>query len=82
MKKLFIMEACLLFVLRTTFINFRGKMFLKKILHFQVTMTFCVQTTYFRMGSDIYQEEGLAMGSPLLQVLANIYMKYFEDWHH
>ena len=29
-------------------------------------LTFCVETTYFRMGSNIYhQEEGLAMGSPI-----------------
>ena len=43
-------------------------------------LTFCVETTYFGMGSDIYQqEEGLAMGLPLSPVLANIYMKYFEE---
>ena len=43
-------------------------------------LTFCVKTTYFGMGSDIYrQEEGLAMGSPLSPVLANIYMEYFEE---
>ena len=42
--------------------------------------TFCVETTYFGMGSDIYrQEEGLAMSSPLSPVLANIYMEYFEE---
>ena len=42
--------------------------------------TFCVETTYFGMGSNIYrQEEGLAMGSPLSPVLANIYMEYFEE---
>ena len=36
-------------------------------------LTFCVETTYFGMGSNIYQqEEGLAMGSPLSPVLANI----------
>ena len=43
-------------------------------------LTFCVETSYFGMGSDIYwQEEGLAMGSPLSPVLANIYMEYFEE---
>ena len=32
------------------------------------------------MGNDVYrQEEGLAMGSPLSSVMANIYMEYFED---
>ena len=43
-------------------------------------LTFHLETTYFRMGSDIYrQEEGLAMGSPLSLVLANLYMEYFEE---
>ena len=43
-------------------------------------LTFCVETTYFGMGSDIYrQEEELAMVSPLSPVLANIYMEYFEE---
>ena len=43
-------------------------------------LTFCLETTYFGMGSDIYrQEEGLAMGSPLSPVLANIYMEYIEE---
>ena len=40
-------------------------------------LTFSVETTYFGMRSDIYyQEEGLAMGSPLSPALANIYMEY------
>ena len=39
-------------------------------------LIFCAETTYFRMGSDIYrQEEGVAMGSPLSPELANIYME-------
>ena len=43
-------------------------------------LTFCVETTYFQMASDIYQqEEGLTMGSPLSPVLANIFMEYFEE---
>ena len=42
-------------------------------------LTFCVETTDFGMGSDIYRLEGLAMGSPLSPVLTNIYMKYFEE---
>ena len=41
-------------------------------------LTFYVATTYFGMGSDIYRQ-GLAMGSPLSLVLANIYMEYFEE---
>ena len=43
-------------------------------------LTFCEETTYFGIVSDIYQqEEGLAMGSPLSPVLANIYKEYFEE---
>ena len=42
-------------------------------------LTFYVVTTYFVMGTDIYQQEGLAMDSPLSPVLANIYMEYFEE---
>ena len=43
-------------------------------------LTFCVETTYFGMGSDIYrQEAGLDMGSPLSPELADIYMEYFEE---
>ena len=42
-------------------------------------LTFCVETTYFGMGSDIYwKKEGLAMGSPLSQVLTNIYLENFK----
>ena len=42
-------------------------------------LTFCVETIYFGMGSDIYRQERLAMGSPLSPVLANVYMEYFEE---
>ena len=43
-------------------------------------LTFCVETTYFGMEADIYrQDEGLAMGSPLSPVLANLYKEYFEE---
>ena len=42
-------------------------------------LTFCVETTYFGMRSDLYRQEGLAMGSPLSPVLANTYMEYFEE---
>ena len=42
-------------------------------------LTFCVETTYFGMGSEIYRQEGLAMGAPLSSVLANIHIEYFEE---
>ena len=43
-------------------------------------LTFCAETTYFGMGSDIcWQEEWLVMGSQLSPVLANIYVEYFEE---
>ena len=41
-------------------------------------LTSCVETTYFEMGSDIYQQEGgLAMCSPLSPVVTCIDMEYF-----
>ena len=43
-------------------------------------LTFCVETTYFGMGSDIYrQEEGLSVRSPLSPVLTNVFMEYFKE---
>ena len=42
-------------------------------------MLTCVATTFIGMGSDIYQQEGLAMNSSLSPVLANIYMEYFKE---
>ena len=44
-------------------------------------LTFCVEKTYFGMGSNIYRQEGLAMGLPLSPVLANIYMEYAEEMY-
>ena len=52
----------------------------KNIYNLIKILTFNVETTYFGIGSDIYQqEEGLAMGLPLSPVLANIYKEYFEE---
>ena len=43
-------------------------------------LTFCVEATYFGIGSDIYRhEEGLTMSSSSLPVLANIIMRYLEE---
>ena len=43
-------------------------------------LTFCVETSYLGMGFDISrEEEGMAMGSPLSPVLANLYMESFEE---
>ena len=42
-------------------------------------LTLFVETTYFGIGSDIYRQEGLAIGSPLSPTLQNIYMEYFEE---
>ena len=44
-----------------------------------VMLTICVETTYFRIESDIYWREGLAIGLPLSSVLVKIYMEYFEE---
>ena len=39
-------------------------------------LTFCVETTYFGMKSDVYQqEEVLAIGLPLSPEMTNIYME-------
>ena len=43
-------------------------------------LAFCVKTTYFGIGTDIYiQKEGLAKGLPLSPVLAYKFMEYFEE---
>ena len=43
-------------------------------------LTFCVETSYFGMGSYIYQQkEGLTMGSPMSLVLANACIEYFQE---
>ena len=40
----------------------------------------CLTTTYFQFGGDFYEKvEGVAMGSPLSPVVANIYMQDFEQ---
>ena len=45
-------------------------------------LTFCLKTTYFKMESDIYQqEEVLATGSLLSPELANVYMNTLKKWH-
>ena len=39
-------------------------------------LTICVQTIYFQVGSNIYQqEEDLAMGASLSVVMTNIYLE-------
>ena len=38
-------------------------------------LTFCAEITYFGIGSDIYRQEGLAMGSPLSPVSVNVYFE-------
>ena len=44
-------------------------------------LTFCVEMTYFGMGSDIYWQEGLAMGSALLPVLETYTWNTLKKWH-
>ena len=48
-----------------------------------VMLTFCTQTTHFRMGSPIYrQDKGVAMGSALSPAMANIYIwNTLRKWH-
>ena len=43
-------------------------------------LEFCLTTTYFRFRNIFYKQiEGLAMGSPISPVVANIYMEEFEN---
>ena len=40
----------------------------------------CLRSTYFSYRADIYEQiNGVAMGSPLSPVVANIFMEHFED---
>ena len=40
----------------------------------------CLRSTYFSFGGNLYeQKEGAAMGSPVSAVVANLYMKFFEE---
>ena len=44
-------------------------------------LTFCVNTTYFMFQGEIFrQENGAAMGSPVSQLVANLYMEWFEQY--
>ena len=40
----------------------------------------CLRSTYFSFGGNLYeQKEGVAMGSPVSAVVANLYMEFFEE---
>ena len=40
----------------------------------------CLRSTYFSFQGQIYEQtEGVAMGSPLSPIVANIFMEYFEE---
>ncbi|XP_076352553.1 uncharacterized protein LOC143247881 [Tachypleus tridentatus] len=42
--------------------------------------TICLQSTYFQYNEELYkQTDGLAMGSPLSPILADIFMEDFEE---
>ena len=41
---------------------------------------FCLKTTYFSSQGQFYEQvEGVAMGSPVSPIVANLYMEYFEQ---
>ena len=42
-------------------------------------LSFCMEMTYFRTGSDIYRQEILALGLLLSPVLVNIYIGYLKE---
>ena len=47
---------------------------------FRQLIEICTKNNYFEWSDDIYKQiHGVAMGSPLSPVLANLYMEYFES---
>ena len=43
-------------------------------------LAFCINTTAFQLNDSYFQQkDGMAMGSPLSLVMANIYMGHFEE---
>ena len=41
---------------------------------------FCLNNTYFSFQNKFYEQvEGVAMGSPVSPIVANLYMEYFEE---
>ena len=45
-----------------------------------VLLEFCLKNTYFSFQWQYYEQvEGAAMGSPVGLIVANLYMKYFEQ---
>ena len=43
-------------------------------------LQFCLKYTYFPFQGQFYEEvEGVAMGSPVSPIVANLYMEYFEQ---
>ena len=44
-----------------------------------LVLEFCLKNTYFSLqGQFCEQVEGVAMGSPVSPIVANLYMEYFE----
>ena len=43
-------------------------------------LEFCLRNTYFSFQGQFYEQaEGVAMGSPVSPIVANLYMGYFEQ---
>ena len=43
-------------------------------------LEFCLHNTYFSLQGQLYEQvEGAAMGYPVSPIVANVYMKYFEQ---
>ncbi|MES9973314.1 MAG: reverse transcriptase domain-containing protein, partial [Candidatus Thiodiazotropha sp.] len=58
-------------------LNMRTKLTVEQIVE---GIALCLNASYFRYDTAIYsQEQGLAMGSPISPVLANIYMEHVES---
>ena len=43
-------------------------------------LKFCLKNTYFSFQGQVYEQvEGVAMGSPVSPIIANLYMEYLEQ---
>ena len=55
----------------------------RTVLHvedFTLLLEFCLKNTYFSFQGQFYEQvEGVAMGSPVNPIVANLYMEYFEQ---
>ena len=57
-------------------LHLRTKM---KVEHITSLLEFCLKTTYFQFQGNFYEQiNGVAMGSPISPIVANLFMEEFE----